>query len=160
MNSIEIRNARIEDVESIFSIQTECGLSPWPRSAYEAEVNREDSIILVAAGTNSDTAGFITGRVIPAGSGPSSHAEIYNLGVRERLRRQGTGSALLDRFVNICMRFGVGEVFLEVRKSNLAAIGFYGVHGFVKTGERKNFYADPVESAEIMTMRLEGQNPA
>lgn len=154
MNVIEVRKARFEDVSSICLIQSECKLSPWPRSAYEAEVTRKDAIILMASNEGGDAVGFITGRLIPGDTGSSPQAEIYNLGVYEAFRLHGIGSALLKRFLDACAGFGVGRIFLEVRESNLSAIRFYGAHGFRKAGERKNFYTDPVENAEIMARTL------
>lgn len=154
MNSIEIRRAQTQDVASIYSIQTECGLSPWPRSAYESEVTRDDSVILVASTELDAAIGFILGRVLPGGNGSPTVAEIYNLGVREDFRRSGVGASLLEAFLDISRAFGVSQIFLEVRQSNIRAIRFYGSHGFKKTGERRNFYADPVENGDSMTLVL------
>jgi ribosomal-protein-alanine N-acetyltransferase len=39
---------------------------------------------------------------------------------------------------------------LEVRKSNLAAIGLYARFGFQIMGERKHYYLDNLENALIM----------
>jgi [ribosomal protein S18]-alanine N-acetyltransferase len=151
VNPIEVRRAGVEDVEAICSIQAECQLSPWPRLAYEAEVDRKDAIILIAATNLGVAAGFITGRIIPDATAPA-HAEIYNLGVLEAFRLRGVGSGLLREFIDICETSSVSQIFLEVRQSNRQAIGFYRAHNFLKIGQRKNFYADPIEDAEIMTL--------
>ena len=42
-------------------------------------------------------------------------------------------------------------ITLEVRESNAAAISLYSNFGFIKAGERKNYYSDPTENAVIMT---------
>jgi ribosomal-protein-alanine acetyltransferase len=157
VNSIDVKKAGVEDAGAIFSIQEECELSPWPRAAYEAEVTRSDAIVLVASTETGRAIGFITGRVIPAGSGSVSHAEIYNLGVLSEYRSQGIGTALVVRFVDICRRFSVAQVFLEVRHSNQAAIGFYAAHGFRTTGIRRNFYTNPIEDAAIMALSVAGR---
>jgi ribosomal-protein-alanine N-acetyltransferase len=129
-------------------------LSPWPQSAYEAEVSREDSIILLASTSIGVTVGFILGRILPGDGGSPTHAEIYNVGVLEDFRKLGVGTSLLANFLEISRAFGVSQVFLEVRQSNAPAIGFYSAHGFEKTGERKNFYSDPVENADTMTLAV------
>lgn len=159
VESTEVRKASPEDVISICAIQTECDLSPWPREAYELEVKRDDAITLIASHTTDGAPeGFITGRVIPGGADSSVHAEIYNIGVYRATQSRGVGSALLKEFIGICSDFGVSRIFLEVRQSNLRAIGFYQSHGFVKVGERKDFYADPVENAEIMARAIDDRD--
>jgi ribosomal-protein-alanine N-acetyltransferase len=76
------------------------------------------------------------------------------VGVLEDFRRHGVGTSLLESFLDISKAFGVSKVFLEVRHSNVPAILFYAAHGFEKTGERKNFYSDPVENADTMTLAV------
>lgn len=154
MNSIEIRRAQTPDVPSIFSIQTGCGLSPWPQSAYEAEVSREDSIVLLALTDIGVAVGFILGRVLQGAGDAPTHAEIYNVGVVDEFRKLGIGTSLLANFLDISRAFSVSHVFLEVRQSNAPAIRFYSAHGFEKTGERRNFYSDPVENADTMTLAV------
>jgi ribosomal-protein-alanine N-acetyltransferase len=155
VSTIDIGKAEQQDVASICVIQDKCGLSVWPRSAYEAEVSRKDAIFLVGKIGNSGPVGFITGRVISGGAGHSPEAEIYNVGVLDEFRRLGIGAGLLRQFLNICRGLGVNKVILEVRESNARAIDFYRAHGFERTGERTNFYNGPVENAAIMTLRLE-----
>ena len=45
---------------------------------------------------------------------------------------------------------GVNRIVLEVRISNMAAIGLYKKMGFVELGIRKGFYDLPKEDACIM----------
>jgi ribosomal protein S18 acetylase RimI-like enzyme len=42
-------------------------------------------------------------------------------------------------------------ILLEVRPSNVAGRGFYAASGFVETGRRRAYYADPVEDAVLMS---------
>jgi ribosomal-protein-alanine N-acetyltransferase len=46
------------------------------------------------------------------------------------------------------------EIFLEVRASNGPALGFYRSLGFRETGRRPRYYADPVEDALLLALRL------
>ena len=48
-------------------------------------------------------------------------------------------------------KVGYSEVTLEVRASNVAAIGLYERHGLTVLGRRKGYYADTGEDALIMT---------
>ena len=48
----------------------------------------------------------------------------------------------------------VTEVLLEVRASNQQATAFYRALGFAESGRRLRYYADPVEDAVLMSLRL------
>ena len=151
---MEVRKAQLLDVSAIIALQYECRLSPWPQSAYEEETGRIDSIFLVATSAETGPIAFITGRVLGGTKGLLAQAEIYNLGVAESCRGRGVGSLLLAEFLIQCLRFAVTIVFLELRSTNLVALKFYQRHGFKKTGERANFYSDPVENATLMELDL------
>ena len=49
---------------------------------------------------------------------------------------------------------GFREILLEVRASNEPAQGLYRGFGFSENGRRVRYYADPVEDAVLMRMRL------
>jgi ribosomal-protein-alanine N-acetyltransferase len=154
VGTFKIVDARPLDIGSICAIQAECHLSAWTADGYESEMARPDSIVLAARSGSGETLGFIAGRVIPASHGIGSDAEIYNIGVRQALQKQGIGSMLLRRFIEISKRRGVERIWLDVRERNGGALDFYRNHGFLGTGRRKAFYTDPVEDAEIMCLRL------
>ena len=48
------------------------------------------------------------------------------------------------------------EVILEARASNRAALGLYCSLGFKETGRRLRYYADPIEDAILMNLRVDG----
>lgn len=96
--------------------------------------------------------------IFPGGTGSvpeyRPEAEIYNIGVRPEMRRRGVGGALLETLFEIFARNDVGEVFLEVRARNLAAVQFYGSKGFAEQGRRAGFYKNPADDALIMRAEL------
>jgi ribosomal-protein-alanine N-acetyltransferase len=51
---------------------------------------------------------------------------------------------------------GVEQVRLEVREGNAAAISLYRNLGFEAQGRRVRYYADPVEDALLLGLRLGG----
>ena len=71
--------------------------------------------------------------------------------VTETARRQGVGRALVERAIENCKANGASFLSLEVRRSNLAAIGLYTAFDFEIEGTRKKYYSDPEEDALIMT---------
>ena len=142
--------ARIEDVPTLKAIELECRLSPWSQTAYEAELKRPDAIILTAI-ADGTIVGFIAGRrpLIR-----DADAEINNIGVLRDFRGKGIGSRLIQEFKKICIARKASMIWLEVRPSNHAAIALYRSHGFVPRGVRRNFYQDPVEDAQLMSLAL------
>ena len=48
----------------------------------------------------------------------------------------------------------MSEVFLEVRESKSAREDFYQSLGFAQSGRRQGYYADPVEDAILMRLRI------
>ena len=73
--------------------------------------------------------------------------EVDFLGTSIEHRRRGFMSRLLRE---VCGQCSVEAVWLEVHKNNLAARYFYQNMGFIKTGERSNYYQDGAP-AELWT---------
>ncbi len=84
-------------------------------------------------------------------------AHILNLCVRPVMHRQGLGRSMLMHLLMYARHVKVGKAFLEVRRSNKAAIELYNRVGFREAGLRKGYY--PVhqgrEDAVVMTLELE-----
>ena len=68
-------------------------------------------------------------------------AELLFIGVAPSARRGGLGERLLQDLIQRSAAHGVKCLELEVRCSNAPAIALYEKHGFVRCGERPNYYA-------------------
>jgi len=144
-----VRNTILADITELERVADESGLSPWTRQGYVDEIERPDSIFLTIETDDRGISGFIVGRIVP---GPD--AEIYNIAVTKKARRHGLGQSLLTEFVSQCRNKEVGNIWLEVRQSNLNAINFYKGSGFAEISLRPSFYNDPVEDAVIMKLKI------
>jgi ribosomal-protein-alanine N-acetyltransferase len=82
-------------------------------------------------------------------------AEILNLAVDSRQRRQGIGSRLVEKATEACKAAGVKRIFLEVRESNDSAREFYSRMGFAEDGRRRHYYRQPVEDALVLVRKVE-----
>ena len=71
----------------------------------------------------------------------ADEAEILALAVRASRRHQGLARALVHRAMGDLRSAGIRRVFLEVAKTNRAAVGFYKAVDFVEVGRRRNYYA-------------------
>lgn len=144
-----IRPAVPADIPQLERIAEESRLSPWTQQSYIDEIDRPDSIFLLAGTSDSVILGFIVGRIVP---GPD--AEIYNIAVAENARRQRVGNGLLAEFISLCKASKVEGIWLEVRESNTNALKFYSHAGFEKMSSRPRFYSNPVEDAIVMKLSI------
>ena len=76
-------------------------------------------------------------------------AEIAIVAVAPKHRKKGLGKLLMERLENIAISRGAEQTFLEVRKSNAAALALYEGFGFEKIRTRERYYADG-EDAFVM----------
>jgi len=106
-----------------------------------------------------DLAGQIIGYgVMSLGAG---EAHILNVCVRSEFRNLGVGRRLLDHLLERAAASGVGEAFLEVRPSNLAAIRLYQHMGFEQIGIRRGYYQAPDGREDAIVLKRElGPKPA
>ncbi len=75
--------------------------------------------------------------------------EILNLAVSPARRRQGLGRRVLAMALQVAEKMGIRKSLLEVRESNIPAIGLYESAGFRQMGRRRNYYRSPDEDALI-----------
>lgn len=142
------------DLLEVVEIEDICGLSVWGWDGYRIELDRPESVMLVARLPRPERAsgrlllGFIAARV------NADELHINNIGVREEARRCGVGSALLREALEAGALGGARSALLEVRASNGTAQALYARHGFRAAGRRRNYYKNPAEDALVMASVL------
>ena len=83
-------------------------------------------------------------------------AELDNLAVSPAWRRRGIAGQLLQAAWKHASERGVSAMFLEVRRSNGAALRLYQRSGFLEAGVRPNYYMNPSEDAiRLVRKRLQ-----
>lgn len=142
------------DLLEVVEIEEACGLSLWGWDAYRAELERAESVMLVARRPGAEfldakrVCGFVAARV------NACELHINNIATRVEARRRGLGRALLGSALRLGAEAGAREAILEVRAGNHAAQYLYAGLGFTLAGRRHNYYRQPAEDALVMTMRL------
>ncbi len=143
-----VRRLAAADIGAVLAIQA---LSPeasqWSRDGYARAAAGELGAWVAVA--DCRMAGFLVLRTA------AHEAEILNLAVAPRSRRQGVARALLGAALEASRAAGATLVFLEVRESNAGAIGFYQLHGFQASGHRRRYYHDPAEDALVLSRGLD-----
>lgn len=134
------------DLDEVLAIERTAFERPWTREMFESELKNPVSHAYVLWGS------YQGGRIIVAYIifwVIHGEAHILDLAVDERLRRTGIGEMILRAALDKMYDNLVYEVYLEVRKSNEAALSLYRKLGFKDAFERKNYYGD--EDAIVMT---------
>lgn len=139
-----IRPMEVSDTEQVELIEKQIFSMPWSQKSFEDACQSEDNIYLVCE-MNGQIAGYC-GLWTVLGEG-----NITNMAVSGGLRRLGIAEALMKEMEKRGMSKNVVTYFLEVRKSNEAAVNLYKKMGYVQIGVRKNFYEKPVEDALVMS---------
>lgn len=133
-----------EHIDRVAEIEKECFSHPWSIKSLESELANENSHFYVAY-ENGVIAGYIGMNIV------IDEGYIYNVAVSEKFRKKGIGSSLVNHLVTYGKKNNLCFLTLEVRASNLNAQSLYSKFGFIKVGERKNYYSEPAENAILMT---------
>jgi ribosomal-protein-alanine N-acetyltransferase len=151
---VRIRRMSQADLDRAMEIARSLKDAPhWPLAVYEKVLDPQSAPprIALVAGEAAEP-GTIAGFALASVVGPQ--AELETIAVAVEGQRRGTGQALFAALVRELRAAGVEELLLEVRASNGAALGFYRALGFSQTGRRQRYYADPVEDALLLALRL------
>jgi len=152
-----IKAAAEEYISGILAIEQEAIAPPWTHGALLGEIYRDDSFFAVAIASertstigSSPIAGFVILRQMS-----EDESELLQIAVDEASRRCGTADMLMGAALRFAEERSLKSIFLEVRKSNEAALALYKKHGFLPVRSRKDYYSDPIEDAVVMFWRNE-----
>ena len=145
---MKIEKMTADHLEGVLEIENACFSRPWSRQSLENELKSENSLFFAAV-EDGRVIGYIGMNFV------LDEGYMYNVAVSSGHRKRGVGSALIRALVTYCRKNNFAFLTLEVRESNAAAVSLYSKFGFVRVGERKNYYSDPVESAVLMTLFFE-----
>lgn len=145
---MRVRPARQADLPAVVAIEQASFGDPWPPESFASLLER-DSAWFAVAEVPEGVVGYAVVFLV------ADEAEIANIAVHESVRRRGVGAALLDASLAAARAHGAGNVYLEVRPSNVAARALYESRGFVQIGVRRRYYRRPVEDAIVLQCALD-----
>ena len=148
---ITIIKAEEKYLPTVLFIEQEAFSPSWMEGSLLSELDNEDACFALAVDEN-EVLGFCVLHQA------ADEAEIYQIAVRADRKRRGAGDMLMDAVLDHARKTGAVAVYLEVRKSNDAAIKLYKKHGFKSEGRRKNYYSCPVEDALVMALQFQSGN--
>lgn len=140
---IVIRKMLKKDLSEVERIEQSCFTSDaWSESSFVYAMEN-DELLSLTAEIDGRVAGYIVvTRIV--------EASIDSIAVSPEYRRQGVA----EKLIRAAFEGYSGDVFLEVRQSNLAARELYKKLGFEEISVRKNYYEKPTENAIIMKTQL------
>ncbi len=180
---LRIRDAREDDLAAIYRIEELSFVHPWSEESLLRQItDKTERITLVACLPCGDEAApeartadsrvsedmdgsgvgnaaaedierkeTVTGYAglwIVAGEG-----QVTNVAVLPEWRGKQIGTRLVGELLRRAAEGGAGDVTLEVRAGNEAALRVYRKAGFVEEGRRKGYYRDNKEDALILWKR-------
>jgi ribosomal-protein-alanine acetyltransferase len=170
---LRIRPANVADVPAMIALERDASAAAhWSRDRYEAIFVEAKFVegTFVAAGAERQPARFawvvereredsesLSGEGILAflvAHRISAEWELENIVVAEPARRQGIGALLLSELIAHARAENAAAIFLEVRASNHQARALYRNAGFLETGLRESYYANPPEDAILCSLGL------
>ena len=142
---LAIRDMTRHDIAAVLRIEQASYPFPWSegifrdcvRVGYVCCVVEIDDILIGYA-------------IMSTGAG---EAHVLNVCVAEPYRAKGIGGQLLEHLLEFAASLQIGEVFLEVRTSNVSAIRLYQSLGFTQIGVRRGYYQAATGREDAMVLR-------
>ena len=145
-NHLKIRPLNKKDLDEVSSIEHKAyGNFGWSKKLFMSELANPYSRFLISEDKNtSNVIGYIAGWLV------SDECHITTLVVSPLYRRKHIADILLYNIINSALSNRIKWLTLEVRISNIAAIGLYTKYNFKQLGIRKKYYQDNNEDALIL----------
>lgn len=145
---IKLMKMTADHVSQVAGLEKLCFSDPWSERSIASELDNKLALWLVAA-DGERVVGYVGSQtVLP-------ETDMMNVAVSPERRREGIAEALVDALVSELKNIGSTSLTLEVRASNMPAIGLYEKMGFLEAGRRKNYYRNPREDALILRKEWE-----
>jgi ribosomal-protein-alanine N-acetyltransferase len=140
-------NRRI-DLDPILAIEQLSFRWPWGRASFENEWSCQNACSYVVKSAPADRGEQIVAYAFLRRVVDELH--VLKIAVTPAQRERGIASWLLNHCFTKGARQGANSVYLEVRRSNIAAIKLYEKLGFWEIGRRPSYYPDSNEDALVM----------
>jgi ribosomal-protein-alanine N-acetyltransferase len=146
-----IREAQDQDIDQLMTIEELCYEHPWPREAFEEEIEQADIGAGIVAEDEGLVVGFLTGMMVV------DEFHLHNMAVHPDFRGRGIGRELIVAVESMCREKDFRRILLEVREDNEIARHLYLRMGFESVGTRTNYYG-PGQHAYLYTKQLKPES--
>ena len=144
--SVVLRKMTLDDLEQVVAIDQVSFSLPWPSRSFYFELTDNPASRCWVAELDGRVVGMLVAWLIV------DEIHIATLATHPDFRKQGIGEKLLSFTLQSARDEGAVSSFLEVRKSNAAALELYRKFGYIEDGRRTGYYKDNDEDAILMSL--------
>lgn len=146
-DNLKISSITPADLDDVYIIETSTFPDPWPYAIFISDLEDPQTFCWKAK-IEKKLVAFIIFRL------ENKTIHLTNIAVKEDFRRKKVGHRLLKKLLYKAREYKSEYIYLDVRKSNQAAIDFYRRYGFEVLLERKGYYRRPPEDALVMVLQM------
>lgn len=139
------------DLDEVLLIEQDVHAHPWTRGNF-SDALLSDNLCYVHENEESIVGYAVLLPVV-------DEIELLNICIATKYQRKGLGRKLLDELMKIAVGMKMRRMLLEVRVSNIPALGLYNDAGFRKIGLRRDYYVadNGREDAIVMECLMDTQ---
>ena len=131
---ISIKQIYEKDIELCYELDSNT-ISLWSKNQWASELKKEGIQIFGILRSNF-VIGICVLQVV------LDEAQINYFAVRQKYRKRGLGSYLMNYLIMLCKKRKINKLLLEVSQKNIIAEKFYNKFNFSTVGIRRNYYKD------------------
>jgi len=129
---MRLRKMILADIDAVVLIEQDVHTHPWTRGNF-TDALTSDNLCNVYEDEGSIVGYAVLLPVV-------DEVELLNISIAAKHQRKGLGRKLLGELMKIALSMNMRRMLLEVRNSNISALGLYNVAGFRKIGLRRDYY--------------------
>ncbi|WP_372750015.1 ribosomal protein S18-alanine N-acetyltransferase [Litorivivens sp.] len=148
LSSPEVDTLGVDELDAVMTLERSAGPYCWSKADWKSSLEQDLCYKLVADNELLAVAAF---------SVVCDEVSLLNIAVPAACQGRGYASHLLQHCLAAFAAQHLKHCFLEVRRSNTAALALYKKLGFASIGERKNYYpvAGGREDALVLLCQLQ-----
>tara|TARA_A100001388_G_scaffold234968_1_gene188400 strand:+ start:1141 stop:1581 length:441 start_codon:yes stop_codon:yes gene_type:complete len=131
---ISIKQIYEKDIELCYELDSNT-ISLWSKIQWASEFKKEGIQIFGILLSNL-VIGICVLQVV------LDEAQINYFAVRQKYRKRGFGSYMMNHLIMHCKKQNINKLLLEVSQKNIIAVNFYDKFEFSTVGIRRNYYKD------------------
>ena len=121
-----------KEIELCFDLDSNT-ICLWTKKQWKGEFNKQ-GVKVVGILLRKKIIGIYVVQII------IDEAQINYFSIKQKYRRKGYGTYLMNYLIKQCERSTINKILLEVSEANSIAEVFYNKFDFLTVGRRKNYY--------------------
>lgn len=141
---MRLREMNLADMDAVMRIEQRVHAHPWTRGNFTDALNSD--YVCKVYEVEGEIVGYFV--FMPA----VDEAQLLNISIAAGQQRKGLGRKLLEEIMEMARGMNMRRMLLEVRPSNVAALGLYRKAGFSQIGLRRGYYPAGNEREDAVVM--------